>query len=119
MDVYWSLRDILQGEREWIGVTIGKIFVLVYFMFQGILISLGCIHFLSKLIILVEWVFNLTVPLHRISTVHEYLNKSMLFVKDLSKYTPSTNVCIIICHLMVDRPYHLCHLMLYFSTLMT
>ena len=45
MDVYWSPRDILQGE---IGVTIGKIFVLVYFMFQGIWIILGGIYLLVK-----------------------------------------------------------------------
>ena len=33
---------ILQGERGWIGVTIGKIFVLDCFMFQGI--CSVCLH---------------------------------------------------------------------------
>ena len=45
MDVNWSF-EIICKVRGWIGVTIGKIFVLVYFMFQGIWIILegGQIH---------------------------------------------------------------------------
>ena len=38
----------------------------------------------------------------------------MVFVKDLSKYNLSKNVCIIICHLMADPPFPLCNILPYF-----
>ena len=48
MDVYWSPRDILQGKRLDRGHN-WEIFVLVYFMFQGIWIILGGIYLLVKI----------------------------------------------------------------------
>ena len=41
-EVFWKVGGL-------IGVTIGKIFVLVYFMFQGIWISVGGIYLLVKI----------------------------------------------------------------------
>ena len=47
--MYTGHREIFCKVRGWIGVTIGKIFVLVYFMFQGIWIILGGVFFLVKI----------------------------------------------------------------------
>ena len=56
MKVVWKILWMYTGHRKifckvrgWIGVTIGKIFVLVYFMFQGIWIILGGVYFLVKI----------------------------------------------------------------------
>ena len=48
--MYTGHHKILCKVRGWIGVIIGKIFVLVYFMFQGIWIILGGIYLLVKII---------------------------------------------------------------------
>jgi hypothetical protein len=47
--MYTGHHEILCKVRGWIWVIIGKIFVLVYFMFQGIWISLRGIYFLVKI----------------------------------------------------------------------
>ena len=47
--MYTGHHEILCKVRGWIGVIIGKIFVLVYFMFQGIWIILGGVYLLVKI----------------------------------------------------------------------
>jgi hypothetical protein len=47
--MYTGHCEIFCKGRGWIEVTIGKILSLVYFMFHGILIILGCIYFLVKI----------------------------------------------------------------------
>ena len=50
--------EIFCQVRGWIGVTIGKIFVLVYFIFLGIWIILGGIYFFHQIYLY----FYLTLP---------------------------------------------------------
>jgi hypothetical protein len=48
--MYKGHHEIFSKERGWwIGVTIGKVFLLIYFMFHGIAIILGGIYFVVKI----------------------------------------------------------------------
>ena len=47
--MYTGHREIFCKVIGMIGVTIGKILLLVYFMFQGIWIILGCFYLLVKI----------------------------------------------------------------------
>jgi hypothetical protein len=46
--MYTGHRNIFSKVKGWKGVTIREIFVMVYFMFQGIWIILGGNYFLDK-----------------------------------------------------------------------
>ena len=75
-------HEIFCKLRWWIGVTIGNRFVLVYFMFHGILIILGGINFCSKLIIFVGLTKEKNVRTKSILGSNESTKSPWLFILD-------------------------------------